>query len=233
MRGNFSNDSFEFENRPSSLDARFAPPVFARVTEVLPRFRANVITTFGEPFKNIRYFGPALSQNGNAHGRAFSLKKDQMVLLEFIGGSYRSPVITKGFSFPTMDSDLSNLNSFWEKYPFLDPEKDIIDFHESGFCVRQTTNKIEVYDSGQQIVFELDFESKKGKLNLSSLEISGDLKINGNVDITGDTTQTGKIKATGKIESDEGLVSSGTEFNEHGHAYSPGPLAQTKSGPPI
>ncbi|EMN92541.1 baseplate assembly protein [Leptospira weilii serovar Heyan] len=230
---NFSNDSFEWQERPQSPDSRIAPPVIARVTEVLPRFRVNLITTFGEIFKNVRTLGPALFPSGNAHGRAFGIKKDQLVLVEFLSGSYRSPIVTQVFPFPTKDTDLSNLARFWEKFSFLNPETDVIDFHESGYAVRQTTNKIEVYDSSQSIVFELNFQTGEGKFTLSRLKIESDVEIEGNLKIQGDIDQTGKIKATGKIESGEGIVSSGKEFNSHGHTYSPGPLAPTKSGPPI
>ncbi|PJZ29083.1 baseplate assembly protein [Leptospira kmetyi] len=239
MRGSFSNDSFEWEERPQSPDSRNTPPIFARVLEVLPRFRADVITTQGEIFKKVRVFGPVLFSSGNAHGRAFGLKKDVLVLLEFIGGSYRSPVITQVFSFPTKDPDLSNLSSFWEKCSDFNFETDIIDFHESGYAIRQTTNKLEVYDQAMKIVFELDFQNGKGKFFLqkleieSEVEIKGNTKITGNLEIEGDTNQTGKIKATGKIESGEGLVSSGSKFNDHGHTYNPGPGSPTKSGPPI
>ncbi|TGM04847.1 baseplate assembly protein [Leptospira barantonii] len=230
---NFSNDSFDWQERPQSPDLRIAPPVIARVFDVLPRFRVNVITTFGEILKNVRTTGPALFQSGNAHGRAFGIKKDQLVFVEFIGGSYRSPIVTQVFPFAAKDNDLSNISQFWEKFTFLDPETDILDFHESGYAVRQTTNKIEVYDTSQRIVFELNFQTGEGKFSLSKLKIESDVEITGNVKIEGDTEQTGKIKATGKIESDEGLVSSGTEFNDHGHTYNPGPQAPTKSGPPI
>ncbi|AGS80480.1 hypothetical protein [Leptospira alstonii] len=227
MSGSFTNDSFDWQEKIKSLDSRFAPPVFATVTEVFPRFRANVLTTFGEQFLKVRYFGPALFSNGKAHGRAFSLKKDQLVLLEFIGGSFRSPVITKTFPFATKDSEFDSLSMFWKKFSFLDPNTDIIDFHESGYCVRQTTNKIEVYDSDLSIVLEFDFLEKKGKLNFTDLEITAKTKI------TGDLEVKGKIKASGEIESEKDLISSKKSFNNHGHTYNPGPLAPTKTSPPI
>ncbi|EKR56643.1 MULTISPECIES: hypothetical protein [Leptospira] len=218
---NFSNDSFDWQERPQSPDSRIAPGVIARVTQVLPRFRVDVLTTFGEIFKNVRTLGPGLSSNGNAHGRAFGIQKDQLVFVEFIGGSYRSPIITQVFPFATKDSDLSNLTQFSEKFSFLDLETDIVDFHKSGYCIRQTTDKLEVYDRTQSIVFELDFQSGEGKFNLSKLIIEADVEI------------TGNLKATGKIESVEGLISSGKEFNSHGHTYNPGSLPPSKSGPPI
>ncbi|EKS06920.1 hypothetical protein [Leptospira santarosai] len=230
---NFSNDSFEWQERPQTPDSRIAPPVIARVIQVLPRFRVNVLTTFGEIFKNVRTLGPGLFPNGNAHGRAFGINKDRLVLLEFIGGSYRSPIVTQVFPFATKDADLSNIAQFSEKYSFLDFETDIVDFHKSGYFVRQTTNKIEVYDSDQEIVFEFNFQSKEGKFHLSKLIIEADVEIKGNLKIQGDTDQTGKIKATGKIESVEGLISSEKEFNSHGHVYNPGSLPPTKSGSPI
>ncbi|EMN29119.1 hypothetical protein LEP1GSC083_0006, partial [Leptospira interrogans serovar Pyrogenes str. L0374] len=121
------------------------------------------LTTFGEIFVKVRTLGPFLYPDGKAHGRAFGIKKNQLVLLEFIGGSYRSPVVTKVFPFPTKDSDFGNISEFVRKYSFLNPEKDIIDFHESGYLTRQTTNKIEVYDQDQTIIFEIVFFKLKSK----------------------------------------------------------------------
>lgn len=239
MRGSFSNDPFDWQEKPQSPDARLTPPTFATVTEVLPRFRANVLTTFGEPFQKVRYFGPFLKPSGNAHGRAFSLKKNQLVLLEFIGGSFRAPIISQVFPFATKDSDLSNLQDFWNKYSFIDPETDIIDFHESGYAVRQTTNKIEVYNESQEVVLELDFSSKKATLTFENVEINSKVQINGDTKIVGKTTFegdldiTGKIEATEKIISDVDVIASGTSLKEHEHLYNPGPLPQTKTGPPI
>ncbi|RHX90257.1 baseplate assembly protein [Leptospira yasudae] len=233
MRSGFSNDAFDFQERPQSPDSRFASALLATVTEVLPRFRVNVITTFGEPFKKVRTIGPFLKQNGNAHGRAFGIKKDQLVLLEFIAGSYRAPVITQVFPFATKDSDLSNLQSFWSKFSFIDPEKDIIDFHESGYCIRKTTHKIEIYNENQVLVFSLDFENKKAKLKVETLEIEGETTFKGNTKFEGDLTIEGDTDQTGKITVSEDVIIDGIPAKNHGHTYSPGPSPPTKTGPPI
>ncbi|EQA55383.1 baseplate assembly protein [Leptospira kmetyi] len=233
MRSGFSNDAFDFQEKPQSPDARLTPAILATVTDVLPRFRANVLTTFGEPYKKVRYSGPFLKQNGNAHGRAFGLKKDQLVLLEFISGSYRAPVITQIFPFAVKDSDLSNLQNFWSKYSFLDPEKDIIDFHESGYFVRQTTSKIEIYNENQELVFSLDFENKKAKLKIETLEIEGETTFKGNTNFQGDLKIEGDTDQTGKLSVSEDVVIAGVAVKTHGHTYSPGPLPPTKTGPPI
>lgn len=243
--GAFTNDRFEFQDTTKSPDARIAPPVIAQVTEVLSKFRANILTTFGEPFKNVRYFGPHLQPGGRAHGRAFGVKKDQWVLVEFIGGSYRAPIITKVFSFATKDSDLSNIDDFWDKYSFIDPETDIIDFHESGFLVRQTTDKVQVYDADQAIVLEMDFLTKKMKLTFDQIELNGQVEINGDTtihgkttidgdtEITGDTDLTGQLHVSDTTTLDGDLLIEGQPYEEHGHSYNPGPLAPVKSGPPI
>ncbi|EMN89442.1 hypothetical protein [Leptospira weilii] len=239
MRGSFTNDPFDWQEKPQSPDARMTPPMLATVTDVFPRFRANVLTAFGEPFQKVRYFGPALKQGGNAHGRAFGLKKNQLVLLEFIGGSFRAPIITQVFPFSTKDSDLSNIQDFWNKYSFIDPETDIIDFHESGYAVRQTTNKIEVYNDSQEVVLEFDFTSKKATLTFENVEINSKVQINGDTKIVGKTTFegdldiTGKIEATEKIVSDADVIAAGTSLKEHNHLYNPGPLPPTKTSPPI
>ncbi|MCG6195652.1 FapA family protein [Leptospira sp. FAT2] len=233
MRKGFSNDAFDFQERPQSPDSFLTPALLATVTEVLPRFRANVITTFGEPFKKVRYFGPFINQNGNAHGRAFGLKKDQLVLLEFISGSYRAPVITQVFPFATKDSDLSNLQTFWSKFTFLDTEKDIIDFHESGYCIRKTTHKIEIYNENQELVFSLDFQNKKAKLKIENLEIEGETTFKGNTNFQGDLTIQGDTEQSGKITVSEDVEIAGVSAKNHGHTYSPGPSPQTKTGPPI
>nr|WP_017850594.1 hypothetical protein [Leptospira interrogans] len=224
---NFTNDSFEFEQKPQSKDSIITPCLFATVTDVLPRFRVNVLTTFGEIFVKVRTLGPFLYPDGKAHGRAFGIKKNQLVLLEFIGGSYRSPVVTKVFPFPTKDSDFGNISEFVRKYSFLNPEKDIIDFHESGYLTRQTTNKIEVYDQDQTIIFEIDFLNSKAKINLNDLEISANTKITGKLRVEGN------ISSSGTIESEKDIVSNKKSFNEHGHGYSPGPLPSSKTSPPI
>ncbi|EMO66419.1 hypothetical protein LEP1GSC132_2490 [Leptospira kirschneri str. 200803703] len=227
MRGNFTNDSFEFEQKPHSNDSKITPSVFATVTEILPRFRVNVLTTFGEIFLKVRTLGPFLYPDGKAHGRAYGIKKNQLVLIEFIGGSYRSPVVTKVFPFPTKDSDLLNLNEFSRKYSFLNPETDIIDFHESGYLTRQTTNKLELYDQDQTIILEIDFLNSKAKINLNDLEITANTKITGNLEVDGD------IKSSGLIESEKDLISNKKSFNQHGHGYNPGPLPPSKTSPPI
>lgn len=224
---NFTNDSFEFEQKTQSKDSIMTPCLFATVTEVLPRFRVNVLTTFGEIFVKVRTLGPFLYPDGKAHGRAFGIKKNQLVLLEFIGGSYRSPVVTKVFPFPTKDSDFGNISEFVRKYSFLNPEKDIIDFHESGYLTRQTTNKIEVYDQDQTIIFEIDFLNSKAKINLNDLEITANTKITGNLRVEGN------ISSSGTIESEKDVVSNKKSFNEHGHGYNPGPLPPSKTSPPI
>ncbi|WP_061248091.1 hypothetical protein [Leptospira noguchii] len=227
MRGNFTNDTFEFEEKPHSKDSRITPCVFATVTEILPRFRVNVMTTFGEIFLKVRTLGPFLYPDGKAHGRAFGIKKNQLVLVEFIGGSFRSPVVTKVFPFPTKDSDFGNILEFVRKYPFLNPEKDIIDFHESGYLTRQTTNKIEVYNSEQTIILEIDFSNSKAKINLNDLEITANTKITGNLEVEGN------ISSSGTIESEKDIISNKKSFNQHGHGYNPGPLPPSKTSPPI
>lgn len=232
MNPGFGNDSFEFERKQSSPDDRMAPPVFAEVLEILPRFRANILTQNGERFNEVRCKEPYLNGNTSyAHGRFGGLSVGQMVLVEFIGGSFRAPVITKAFSFPTKDSDFQNIRNFWNHFSFIDSESDIIDFHRSGYAVRQTDNKIQIYDSSQNIVFEIDFYQRKVSIHLD-LEIQGNLRINGAINLTGNLNQTGDLDVTGKIHS-SGIVNSDSDvkagavsLGSHGHDYNefaPGP----------
>lgn len=109
----------------------------------------------------------------------------------------------------------------------MNPEKDIIDFHESGYLTRQTTNKIEVYDQDQTVILEIDFLNSKAKINLNDLEITANTKITGSLEVDGD------IKSSGLIESEKDIISNKKSFNEHGHGYNPGPLPPSKTSPPI
>ncbi|TGM87954.1 baseplate assembly protein [Leptospira licerasiae] len=233
----YSNDEEYLQIGPSSIDDIHAPPTLAVVTEILPRFKANILTTDGAEFRGVRYFGPYLSEN-SAHGRALGIKKNQIVLVEFIGGSFRAPIISKAYPFAALDRDLNNLSNFWKKYSFIKPETDIIDFHESGYFVRQTTNKLQVYDRDQTLVSEIDFELKKLTWKMDRIEIESDVSIKGDITIEGTTTQTGdfnltgEIKATEEISSDTDVKAGQISLKTHPHQYNPGPLPPAPTGPP-
>ncbi|EIE01408.1 baseplate assembly protein [Leptospira licerasiae] len=227
----FSNDEEYLQVGPNSIDDMQTPPNLAVVTAVLPRFKANILTTDGVEFQNVRYFGPYISEN-SAHGRAFGFKKNQIVLVEFIGGSFRAPIITKTFPFAALDKDLNNLSEFWKKYSFINPETDIIDFHESGYFVRQTTNKIQIYDREQNIISEIDFIEQKLKWKMQKIEIESDVSIKGSLSIEGDSQFTGKLDVSKEITSNIDVKAGGISLKTHPHQYNPGPLPPVPTGPP-
>ncbi|AGS80708.1 hypothetical protein LEP1GSC050_0010 [Leptospira phage vB_LbrZ_5399-LE1] len=229
MRGNFSNDRQGFAKELSSIEDRIAAPTIAQVLEVLPRFRANILTTSGDRYKSVRYPGPFInSTTGNAHGRLEGLKPGQLVLVNFIQGSFRAPIITRSFPFPTKDCDLDAIQNFWNQFGFIDPETDVIDFHESGYMVRQTSNKIEIRDSNSLVVFTLDFTLKKVSIQMD-VEIDGNVTLVGNLNQTGDSNVTGKAHVTGKISTDTDVLAQTISLVNHGHTYNPGPLASTRT----
>ncbi|TGK41233.1 baseplate assembly protein [Leptospira andrefontaineae] len=233
----FSNDEEYLQTHPSSIDDIQTPPTLAMVTDILPRFKANILTADGVEFRNVRYFGPYISEN-TAHGRAFGIKKNQIVLVEFIGGSFRAPIISKMYPFAALDRELNNLSGFWKKYSFIDPETDIIDFHESGYFIRQTTNKIQVFDQEQNLISEVDFSEKKISWKIdrieieSNISIKGDLTIKGNTNQTGDIHVTGELSATDEISSDMDVKAGQISLMTHPHQYNPGPLPPAPTGPP-
>ncbi|MCR1794900.1 baseplate assembly protein [Leptospira sp. id769339] len=233
----FSNDEEYLQIGPNSIDEIQTPPTLAMVTEILPRFKVNILTTDGVVFRGVRFFGPFISENA-AHGRAFGIKKNQIVLVEFIGGSFRAPIISRAFPFAALDRDLNNLSDFWKKYSFINPETDIIDFHESGYFVRQTTNKLQVFDRDQNLLSEIDFEAKKLSWKMDRIEIESDVSIKGDLTIKGNTTQTGdiqvtgEIKATEEISSDSDVKTGQISLKTHLHQYNPGPLPPVPTGPP-
>ncbi|WP_246050698.1 baseplate assembly protein [Leptospira langatensis] len=193
------------------------------------------MTESGEPFAKVRYFGPNLNAKTNtAHGRLEPLKKGQIVLVEFLFGSFRKPIISRAFPFAAKDSDLSNIQNFWDKYSFINPETDIIDFHESGYFVRQTANKIMICDSDQNVVHEIDFITRKAKWNID-IEVEGNFKVIGNTTFEGDLTQTGdqsitgKIHASKEISSDEDVKAGEISLTQHGHLEHPGPSPETRT----
>lgn len=214
----FDNYQYALKRHPTSMDDHKFMPTMAKVTKVMPRFTVDVLTRTNEILKNVRVFGPAIKSN-SAHGRAFGIKKNQMVLVEYIGGSIRYPVVSQVFPFFATDKDIGNLQGFWDKVRSkIDFETDIVDFHESGYFVRQTKDKIEYYDSSLLLIGEIDFQLKKMKWE-ADIEFKGDVKISGDITVTGDVDVTGEIKASIDVKAGT------TSLKTHTHASNLPPAA--------
>jgi len=204
----FDNNAPEIKREKGTLDDRNFPPSLGMITLVKERFRADVILQNGEPYKNVRYPGPYIDGKLNtAHGRSEPVKMNQLCLVEFINGSYRSPIISRLYPFFAKDLELENLDLWWNKFrSFLISGNDIIDFHSSGYFVRQTTNRIEIYDGTQVLVGYIDLTAK-------SLQWTGDINVTGNLNVSG------KVMA--------GTV----DLALHTHDYTDSPIGPSETGP--
>jgi hypothetical protein len=242
----FDNSAKRIQFHARSLDDQIYPSTLGMVSELKDRFRANVILNSGEIHEDVRYYGPAILEKGDrAHGRAQGLQVNQLVLIEFIRGSFRSPIISKAYPFYAQEDDLENIRDFWDKYrSFIDPETDIVDFHKSGYFVRQTTDKIEFYDSENEMIGSIDFSEKKLSWKLENIdieskvkikgdiEIEGDIKSKGKLELEGDLSVDGEVSATNDIKSDSDIKAGNISLTNHTHQYSPGPSPSAPTGPP-
>lgn len=212
----FDNTEPTLKRYPSHLDEHKLDSTLARVTKIKNKYLVDLITRTNETLKDVRVFGPAILE-GKAHGRSIGLKKNQMVLVNFIGGSIRYPVVANVFPFFAADSDIKNLNIFWDKFKsIINFETDIIDFHESGYFVRQTQNKIQFYDSNLGKIGEIDFNQKKVSWE-ADLDIKGNLSVEGDISFKGDMEVDGEISATKLIQSDEDVRAGEIALKEHRH----------------
>ncbi|MDH5598289.1 MAG: hypothetical protein OEY34_04140 [Cyclobacteriaceae bacterium] len=241
----FENKRPEVSRNRGTMDDRNFPTALAMVTLVRERFRADIILQTGEIYKNVRYPGPRIGVTNTAHGRTEPIKMNQLVSVDFAFGSYRSPIITRLYPFFATDIELENLDTFWNKYrAFFVKETDIVDFHESGYFVRQTVNMIQYFDAANVLIGQIDFATKTVMWNISNMNVTGNLNVTGNVnitgqtvitgntDITGNTAVTGGISATGEISSDIDVKSTGISLKGHVHPYQDDPTGPKNTGTP-
>jgi len=239
MKDIYDNASIKIKRAPRNLDGMKFHPRLARVTKLRDRFRVDVILQSGEIFENVRIPGPFLLETGKkAHGRTYPIQKNQLVLVGFAFGSHRSPIIIRAYSHYGIDEDIENVREFWDEFSSkFDMENDIVDFHKSGYFIRQTTDKIEIYDKEKELIGEIDFSAKKLTWKLedidieSKVKIKGDIEIEGKIKSKGDFELDGKFSATGLVSSDEDLEAAGIKFKPHTHQYSPGPSPVAPTGP--
>jgi hypothetical protein len=239
MKDIYDNAPIKIKRAPRNMDGMQFHPRLGRITKLRDKFRVDIILQSGEIFENVRIPGPSLSEKGKkVHGKTYPIQKDQLVLVGFVMGSHRAPIILRAYSHNGIEEDIENVREFWDEFSSkFDMENDIVDFHKSGYFIRQTTDKIEIYNKDKELIGEIDFSAKKLTWKLedidieSNLKIKGDIEIEGKIKSKGDFELDGKLSATGLISSDDDLEASGIKFKPHNHQYSPGPSPAAPTGP--
>lgn len=130
------------------------------VTAINRKFHTcEVFLINGDKKTNVRMPGAALDQTGTAHGRQQGIRVNQLVFVGFVMGVQTSPVILETYPFYAREEDLNNLKLFMAKYPeILDNE--IVDFHESGYCVRYANDEIIFQDKDKNEVMKIDMTAQ-------------------------------------------------------------------------
>lgn len=129
------------------------------VTAINRKFHTcEVFLINGDKKTNVRMPGAALDQTGTAHGRQQGIRVNQLVFVGFVMGVQTSPVILETYPFYAREEDLNNLKLFMEKYPEIQ-DNEIVDFHESGYCVR--------YSDGQ-IIFQAEDKTEVVKIDMTA-----------------------------------------------------------------
>lgn len=103
--------------------------------------------------------GAALDQTGTAHGRQQGIRVNQLVFVGFVMGVQTSPVVLETYPFYAREEDLNNLKLFMTKYPEI-LENEIVDFHESGYCVRYADGEIIFQDKDKNEVIKIDMTAQ-------------------------------------------------------------------------
>jgi hypothetical protein len=133
---------------------------------------AKVKTIVGDIKSNVRIPGPSLDNIGNANGRWQQIRVNQLVFVGYVMGVQNSPYILQSYPYYATEKDFDNLRTFVARYPEI-MENEMVDFHESGYCVRYASNKIIFQDALKQEKFSIDMLSGEVKVQDSLTVGSG------------------------------------------------------------
>lgn len=125
-----------FETSPTDGDS---PAVFATVLEVKDN-RCKVRLFSGEDIENVRLPGGYPQKTGKAHGTFGGISINQLVLVEFAYGTSQNPIISQSYPFTARKQDSENFKMFSSINNIK--TTDIVIFHESGYSVWLTDDKI-------------------------------------------------------------------------------------------
>ena len=162
----FSNKSRElsFKKNPLAGDM----PLAWGSVKTIDEDRAEVRLFTGETLQDVRLPGGKPEKTGKAHGVFGGLSEKQLVLVGFLYGSSQNPVIIESYPFFSEEKDSSNLKLFRSIQDIK--STDIVVFHESGYSVWLTDNKIEVRkDPSPAPIVSLDLQSLEIIANVNSI----------------------------------------------------------------
>lgn len=119
----------------------------------------EVFLVNGDVKTNVRMSGMFIDQTGTGHGRYQGIKVNQLVFVGFVMGVQTSPVILESYPFYAREEDLNNLQTFISKYPEIE-ENEIVDMHESGYCVRYSDGQIIFQGQDKTEIVKIDMISE-------------------------------------------------------------------------
>lgn len=183
-----------FSNQPTKLPKKNQnsfytpiPGITARVMSIdWDNWTCEVQTITGDVKRNIRIPGPALTKSGDAYGRAYDLKEDQLVFVGFNMGVQNSGIILDKYPYYATDNDLNNLTTFINKYPEIQ-EGEYVDFHDSGYCIRYQLGNIIFQDMNKIPVLTINMVSGlvivNKTLQVNTLSVIQDATIGTKLDV--------------------------------------------------
>jgi hypothetical protein len=134
----FTNKSRNLSFTTSTTDGN-CPSAFGTVLEI-KKNRCKVRLFSGEDIESVRLPGGYPQKTGKAHGVFGGISVKQLVLVEFGYGTSQNPIIVQSYPFMSRKQDSENYKLFSSIHDIK--TTDIVIFHESGYSVWLTDNKI-------------------------------------------------------------------------------------------
>lgn len=218
-RNSFNNQPLAFTPNPIN------PPTqgtLGRVDTInWKTHRCSIRTINGATINNCRIFGLNVSKDGSGHGRYPGIKIDQLVYVGFVNGLQSSPVILQTFPFYSQEKDLKNLETFLTANPEVLPDSEFVDFHESGYSVLYSANKIIFRDKTKTPVLTVNMVDKTVSVGSGTVKVlNGDL-----------TKQYLEDLNTALTALYNAISSSGTSPMDGGATYKSGLVSAITSSP--
>jgi hypothetical protein len=158
-QNNFSNQPIMLDSKPINTFYSPIPGTTGFVKSINRATQlAEVVTITGDVKSNVRIPGPSIDSIGNGHGRWQEVQEGQLVFIGFVMGVQNSPYILNTYPYYAKQKEMENLKIFIARYPEIQ-ENEMVDFHESGYCIRYSNN---------QIIFQSQIKEEKVTIDMVS-----------------------------------------------------------------
>jgi len=156
----FSNQPIKIQQVQQNLQFREVAGLTGTVTAINRKSHTcEVFLINGDKKSNVRMPVAAVNQSGTGHGRYQSVSVNQLVFVAFVMGVQTTPMILETYPFYAREEDFDNLRLFMDKYPEIQ-ENEIVDFHQSGYCVRYSDGNIIFQAEDKTEVMRIDMVSQ-------------------------------------------------------------------------